>query len=396
MSSLEQIAALPDQKQKIEQYRLVLETIIAQGSAIDCKCFVNHMVSDAVPLVVSRQLLSTFSQAISRLSPQTHKAVATHTLEKLQPRVVSFEEQVTTLREHLANLLEEEEDWSRAAQTLAGIDLDSGMRTLDGEYKLSKNIKIAMLYLEDDDAVKAEMFIKKASALIANCKNQELELQYKTCYARILDAKRRFLEAATRYYDLSQIETLEINGRTVGEEQLQQALTASVTCCILAAAGPQRSRVLANLYKDERCARLPLFPFLQKVYLERILRKEEVDAFAEGLHVHQRAMTADGSTVLERAMIEHNLAAASKLYMNIYSEELGQLLGTSAERAERVAARMIAEERLQGSIDQVEGLIRFDTASEQLLQWDEQIQKVCNQLNGIADTIISKETAVGA
>ena len=61
-------------------------------------------------------------------------------------------------------------------------------------------------------------------------------------------------------------------------------------------------------------------------------------------------MTADGSTVLERAMIEHNLAAASKLYMNIYSEELGQLLGTSAEKAERVAARMIAEERLQVNI----------------------------------------------
>ena len=48
------------------------------------------------------------------------------TLDKLQPRVVSFEEQVTTLREQLANLLEQDEDWSRAAQTLAGIDLDSG------------------------------------------------------------------------------------------------------------------------------------------------------------------------------------------------------------------------------------------------------------------------------
>ena len=32
----------------------------------------------------------------------------------------------------------------------------------------------------------------------------ELELKYMSCYARILDAKRRFLEAATRYYDLSQ------------------------------------------------------------------------------------------------------------------------------------------------------------------------------------------------
>ena len=28
-----------------------------------------------------------------------------------------------------------------------------------------------------------------------------LELQYKTCYARILDSKRRFLEAALRYYE---------------------------------------------------------------------------------------------------------------------------------------------------------------------------------------------------
>ena len=49
-------------------------------------------------------------------------------LDKIQPRVVSYEEQVTTVREHLANLLEKEEEWSKAAQTLAGIDLDSGVR----------------------------------------------------------------------------------------------------------------------------------------------------------------------------------------------------------------------------------------------------------------------------
>ncbi len=54
--------------------------------------------------------------------------------------------------------------------SLISASVNAGMRTLDGEYKLSKNIKIAMLYLEDDDAVKAEMFIKKASALIASCK----------------------------------------------------------------------------------------------------------------------------------------------------------------------------------------------------------------------------------
>ncbi len=44
------------------------------------------------------------------------------------------------------------------------------MRVVDSEYKLAKYVKIAMLFLEDDDAVSAETYIKKASALLAQCK----------------------------------------------------------------------------------------------------------------------------------------------------------------------------------------------------------------------------------
>ena len=49
----------------------------------------------------------------------------------MQPRAVSYEEQVGALREQLAALYERREEWSKAAQALAGIDLDSGMRLLD-------------------------------------------------------------------------------------------------------------------------------------------------------------------------------------------------------------------------------------------------------------------------
>lgn len=49
----------------------------------------------------------------------------------------------------------------------------------------------------------------------AGAQSEELELQYKTCYARVLDSKRRFLEAATRYYELSQIGKRVIGGREV-------------------------------------------------------------------------------------------------------------------------------------------------------------------------------------
>jgi len=40
--------------------------------------------------------------------------------------MVSFEEQVTIIRESLAAQLEKEEQWAEAASILAGIDLESG------------------------------------------------------------------------------------------------------------------------------------------------------------------------------------------------------------------------------------------------------------------------------
>lgn len=230
--------------------------------------------------------------------------------------------------------------------------------------------------------------------------DETLELQFKTCYARILDAKRRFIEAALRYYELSQVEpgrTLD-NGKVYGEENLSAALTNAITCAILAAAGPQRSRVLATLYKDERCAQLAIFPMLEKVYMERILRRAEVDAFASTLKPHQLAVGADGLTVLARAMSEHNLLSASKLYTNIEVQELGQLLGVDGDTAERTAAKMISEGRMAGSIDQVERIINFedaDDAAVTVAQWDQQIMAVCLQVNAVVELMDKKGITVG-
>jgi hypothetical protein len=54
---------------------------------------------------------------------------------------------VSVIRESVAAVYEAEESWTQAAQVLAGIDLDSGQRVLDANYKLQKCIKIAQLYL---------------------------------------------------------------------------------------------------------------------------------------------------------------------------------------------------------------------------------------------------------
>ncbi|PQQ13610.1 COP9 signalosome complex subunit 4 isoform X1 [Prunus yedoensis var. nudiflora] len=387
-SAFASASAISDQRQKIEQYKHILSTVISSSDVVQAKKFIDHMLSEDVPLVVSRQLLQNFAQELGRWEPETQKEIAHYALSQI--RAVSFEEQVLIIREKLAELYESEQQWSKAAQMLSGINLDSGMRVVDDTFKLSKCVQIARLYLEDDDAVNAEAFIHKASFLITSIQHEVLNLQYRVCYARILDLKRRFLEAALRYYEFSQIEKRQIGDEEIDEEALEQALSAAVTCTILAAAGPQRSRVLATLYKDERCSKLKIYPILQKVYLERILRKPEIDAFSEELKPHQKALLPDNFTVLDRAMIEHNLLSASKLYTNISFDELGTLLGIEPHKAEKIASKMIYEDRMRGSIDQVEAVIHFEDDTEELQQWDQQIVGLCQALNDVLDSMAKK------
>ncbi len=113
--------------------------------------------------------------------------------------------------------------------------------------------------------------------------------------------------------------------------------------------------MLATLYKDERCQQLPAYNILEKMYLDRLIKHSELEEFETLLQPHQvrlfslfvtsqsyflnnlsycnecflfiqKAVTADGSTILDHAVIEHNLLAASKLYNNITFTGLGALL----------------------------------------------------------------------
>jgi COP9 signalosome complex subunit 4 len=136
---------------------------------------------------------------------------------------------------------------------------------------------------------------------------------------------------------------------------------------------------------------------LQKVYLERILRAEEVAAFGAALKPHQLAVGDDGLTVLSRAVSEHNLLSASKLYNNISVTELGALLGVGSDRAERTAAKMISEGRMAGSIDQVDGAVTFRDAEDGgavVEQWDAQIMNVCLQVNAVVELMEKKNVTV--
>jgi len=365
-----------------EKYKVVLEAILKLGEdeLVDgLKAFIEAIVNENVSLVISRQLLTDVATELVKIEGSVSKAVSHFTLEVVQPRVISFEEQVGCIRQHLADIYEREHNWRQAAQVLVGIPLETGQKQYSVDYKLETYLKIARLYLEDEDPVQGEAYINRAAQLQTQTEDGRLQILYKVCQGRVLDYKRKFIEAASRYNELS-YKTI------IHEDERMTALKNAMICTILASAGQQRSRMLATLYKDERSQQLPAFNILEKMYLDRLIKRSELQGFESQLQPHQRAIMPDGSPILDHAVIEHNLLAASKLYNNITFTGLGALLEIPAEKAERTASKMISEERMQGHIDQIDSTVHFE--SRQVLQtWDDQIQSLCFQVNSIIDKI---------
>ena len=343
------------------------------------KAFIDAIMNENVSQMVTRQLLTEFCSGLPQLSNETCKEIALFALSRIQPRVISFEEQVASIRQHLSKIYEQEESWKDAALMLVGIPLESGQKQYSSDYKLETYLTIARYYLEDEDPVQAEAYINRASLLQNETKDEKLHIHYKVCYARVLDYRRKFLEAAQRYNELSYKTAIHETERT-------KALEKALNCAILAPAGQHRSRMLATLFKDERCQLLSSYGILEKMYLDRIIRSDEMDEFSRQLMPHQKAITADGSNILRRAITEHNLLSASKLYNNIKFSELGALLEVPYQMAEKIASQMIGEGRMKGYIDQIEEIVFFENP-ETLPTWDTQIQSICLEVNSVVDKI---------
>ncbi len=112
----------------------------------------------------------------------------------------------------------------------------------------------------------------------------------------------------------------------------------------------------------------------------------------------------------------------SKIYSNIQFSELGRLLQVTPEKvcnkfdtddcglltvqAEQIASRMIAEERMKGSIDQIDNILTFENGSindnclqsvltltwadDPITLWSQGVEGVCQAANDIAEAITAR------
>lgn len=366
--------------QQMPQEALAIQNALPQAqSASDFTTIADQIFAQSLGIVHTRALLTSLITTLrSRQDHDLWVEVGTHTLDILNSSPTqssSFLEQAAQIRELIADGHEANDDFAEAARVLAEIPLESSQRRVSDEDKARVWIRIVRDHLEVDDSTAAETYLNKMKNIIFNIQDATVQLHFRLSQARINDAKRQFLAASQAYHEIS-------FSSAIAEEERLHTLAMAIKCAILAPAGPTRSRALGRLYKDERAAGLDEFGILEKMFLDRLIDPAEVDKFAQGLQPHQLATTADGSTVLARAMVEHNLLAASRLYTNIDLDALGVLLGLGGEKAEDTTAKMIEQGRLAGKIDQIDRCIWFEDA-QAIRQWDDHVLGVAEEVENV-------------
>lgn len=385
-------------------FKSEVDKATAASDGATLSALVEYLLDERIETVVSREVLTyaasqLLEQALAQIERVTEageplnpfwRTAGEDALRKLQPRLASFQEPDTKVRRMLGEVLIVSEEYLEAARVLGRINVEGGAgEDFTPESKSELYVKIAELYLMEGETVDAEMFISRASNHIHHVADlldhTKVKMRYETCYAQVQDSKREFLKAAIRYYNVSKIQDEDID-----PDDITSMLEAAAKCIILEGAGSRgRQRLMGTIYRDTRSASLECFDVLEKMYTERLLTPDEVAKFRESLADHQKAKMASGLTYLDRAVIEHNMLAASRVYSNIGFEELGKLLGCDASTAEKMAARMIAEGRLTGSIDQVANIIEFDSSSggEALASWDSRVKALCLTLNTVSEKV---------
>ena len=160
------------------------DTLFSSPETLSVKIstFIESILIDSVSVGVSRKV---FSHVISRVkSLQTDLCLEYCGIltEALKLRLMSFEDQITELNQHMAHLYEAKKDFGKAASNLSAIPLENSQKNYSKAFTTQMYLKIAHLYLEGRDSNQAEIFINRASLLITSTTEPDLQACSELCY----------------------------------------------------------------------------------------------------------------------------------------------------------------------------------------------------------------------
>ena len=189
--------------------KVAIDTFVKQHPTLLLE-FVNRILQDDISSQASRSALSHFAVSIKTLDSDQYESVANHTLSKMKSSANNFDEADFIIRDGLFSTYLKWGQFSDAAQSLAGLNVESTTRPYTDNEKADIYVKCAEAFLADDASVDAEVFVNKARQPMDGVTEWTLKLRYKVVLARILDANRKFTEAAKQYYELSTLANQDV------------------------------------------------------------------------------------------------------------------------------------------------------------------------------------------
>ncbi len=272
------------------------------------------------------------------------------------------------------------------------IDAVATALALPDNRKADIYVRIAQNYLKAGDEYHADQFIRMANnADVMECGDPIVELQFQVCMGYVQDAKRNYAQAAGWFHRVSTMQH-----KSLIAAELEALLQQATVCAVLSTPGPSRSRLLDILMRDPRTASLPTASMVTKLHKRHFITPEDVAAFSALLEHEpaKLATDAEGLNDVQKAARLHNIASVARVYRNISFESLGALLGVSTDAAEDLAAKMIAEDRLQGVIDQVSGTLEFTKSADPLHTWTGRLTSATSQIAAVSERIASKHPSL--
>lgn len=294
-------------------------------------------------------------------------AVLEHILASTGEQTVALDDELTDVRILAADVLEAQHRWADAMRVLQDSTPDAGRRSRSDAHAFELNVRLLRLCLQCDALADADLYHKRASALahsVQRSSEQEalasVLLAFRPSQAELYDRQLRFTDAALRFYELSITPSLD-------DTQQTTLLSKAVAAALLAPISAQRSRLLAQLQRDPRTSALPHGAALQQVAARRLVRAPLVAHIAAHLAPHQLARAPDSELrLLDAAMVEHNIDAASRVYDTITLDSLAALVGLPEPACEAMVAQMILQHRLPSTcfLDQMAHAVHFGPPDE--------------------------------
>ncbi|KAJ1945430.1 COP9 signalosome complex subunit 4 [Kickxella alabastrina] len=333
------------------------ETISSSGSSeqllialVDAS--LNEQVNPGTSTALLTEIVAVVSKNEQSFGQDVQKNVIRHLLGRIQQRSMAYESVIIVARLAMADILVAGESWEDAARELREIRFDQLQKPVDIGAKFEVYVRVMEYYVKSGNTEQAFQALTRAAAVAPLVNNVAQIIWYRNVQAEIYSLTHRYIDAATAYRNVSQSDLKDVS-------QQSKLLESAIQCAVLADAGPQKMRLLTSLHREKLASTLPSFGILENMVLKRLVRPAKLEEFSKRAQLPQ-----DKVSILEHAVREHNVFVLSSLYTNMKFENLGRSLGIDADEAEMTCSRMIAEGRMKGRIDQIDGVITFEGAHE--------------------------------